>query len=49
MHPNQQTNQIVAWVRAFGFVNPILADPDGRFMAAKAMGLAEVQPLHNGT
>jgi hypothetical protein len=36
MYPEQQMNQIVTSVRAFGFVNPILADPDGRLMAAKA-------------
>ena len=42
--PKQQIDQIVASIRQFGFVNPILADPDGRIiaghgrlMAAKAM------------
>jgi DNA modification methylase len=52
-HPKQQVDQIVASIREFGFVNPILADPDGRIiaghgrlMAAKAMGLAEVPTIH---
>src|SRR5262245_5219480 len=52
-HPKQQIDQIVASIRQFGFVNPILADPDGRVIAghgrleaAKAMGLAEVPIIH---
>jgi ParB-like chromosome segregation protein Spo0J len=52
-HPKQQINQIVASIRQFGFVNPILADPDGRIiaghgrlMAAKAMGLADVPTIY---
>ena len=52
-HPKQQIDQIVASIRQFGFVNPILADPEGRIiaghgrlMAAKAMGLAEVPTVH---
>jgi hypothetical protein len=52
-HPKQQIDQIVASIRQFGFVNPILADPDGRIiaghgrlMAAKAMGLAEVPVIY---
>jgi ParB-like chromosome segregation protein Spo0J len=51
-HPKQQVDQIVASIRQFGFVNPILADPDGRIiaghgrlMAAKAMRLAEVPTI----
>src|SRR3546814_1966177 len=39
-------------IRAFGFTNPILIDPDGgliaghgRLLAAKAMGLAEVPTI----
>ena len=51
-HPKQQVDQIVASIRQFGFVNPILTDPDGRIiagharlMAAKAMGLAEVPTI----
>jgi DNA modification methylase len=52
-HPKQQVDQIAASIRQFGFVNPILADPDGRIiaghgrlMAAKAMGLAEVPTIY---
>ena len=48
-HPKRQIEQIVASIRAFGFTNPILADPEGnliaghgRLRAAKEMGLAEV-------
>ena len=48
-HPRRQIDQIAASIRAFGFTNPILADPEGRLiaghgrlLAAKAMGLGEV-------
>jgi hypothetical protein len=48
-HPKRQIEQIVASIRAFGFTNPILADPEGRLiaghgrlLAAKQIGLAEV-------
>ncbi|MCK0127514.1 DNA methyltransferase [Erythrobacter sp. F6033] len=48
-HPKRQIEQIIASIKAFGFTNPILADPDcnliaghGRLRAAKEMGLAEV-------
>lgn len=48
-HPKRQVEQIIASIRAFGFTNPILADPGGtiiaghgRLRAAKEMGLAEV-------
>jgi hypothetical protein len=48
-HPKRQIEQIAASMRAFGFTNPILADPQGnliaghgRLRAAKEMGLAEV-------
>ena len=48
-HPKRQIEQIVASMRAFGFTNPILSDPEGnliaghgRLRAAKKMGLAEV-------
>ena len=48
-HPKRQIEQIAASIRAFGFTNPILADPEGnliaghgRLRAAKEMGLAEV-------
>ncbi|WP_423141660.1 site-specific DNA-methyltransferase [Parablastomonas sp. CN1-191] len=48
-HPKRQIEQIVQSIRAFGFTNPVLADPagnliagHGRLRAAKEMGLAEV-------
>lgn len=48
-HPKRQIEQIVASIKAFGFTNPILADPGGnliaghgRLRAAKEMDLAEV-------
>ena len=48
-HPKRQIEQIAASIRAFGFTNPILADPQGnliaghgRLRAAKEMGLGEV-------
>lgn len=48
-HPKRQIEQIAQSIRAFGFTNPILADPDGnliaghgRLRAAKEMGLEEV-------
>ena len=49
IHPKRQIEQIKSSIVAFGFTNPILADPDlqviaghGRLLAAKAMTLAEV-------
>src|SRR6266481_10094424 len=48
-HPKRQIEQIKASIAAFGFTNPILADPEGniiaghgRLQAARAMGLTEV-------
>ena len=48
-HPKRQIDQLKASIDAFGFTNPILADPEGhiiaghgRLQAARAMGLAEV-------
>jgi hypothetical protein len=48
-HPKRQIDQIRASIDAFGFTNPILADPEGhiiaghgRLQAARVMGLAEV-------
>lgn len=48
-HSKRQVEQIVQSIRAFGFTNPILTDPDGnliaghgRLRAAKEMGLEEV-------
>jgi DNA modification methylase len=52
-HPKRQIDQIKASIDAFGFTNPILADPEGhviaghgRLQAARAMGLAEVPVIH---
>ena len=51
-HPKRQIDQLKASIKAFGFTNPILADPDGhiiaghgRLQAARAMGLAEVPTI----
>ena len=51
-HPRRQLDQIAASIREFGFTNPILVDPSGsiiaghgRFLAAKAVGLAEVPTI----
>jgi hypothetical protein len=48
-HPKRQIEQIRASIEAFGFTNPILADPEGsiiaghgRLQAARLMGLAEL-------
>src|SRR5438132_5745336 len=48
-HPKRQIDQLKASIKAFGFTNPVLADPDGhiiaghgRLQAARAMGLAEL-------
>ncbi len=48
-HPKRQIEQIKASIAAFGFTNPILADPEGniiaghgRLQAARSMGLTEV-------
>lgn len=48
-HPKRQIEQIIASINAFGFTNPILADPEGnliaghgRLRAAKQMGLSKV-------
>lgn len=54
-HPKRQIGQIAASIRAFGFTNPILADPEGnliaghgRLRAAKEMGLLEVPVIELG-
>jgi len=51
-HPKRQIDQIRASIAAFGFTNPILADPEGhiiaghgRLLAARAVGLAEVPTI----
>src|SRR5258708_31518828 len=48
-HPKRQIDQLRASIEAFGFTNPILADPEGRiiaghgrFQAARAMELTEI-------
>src|SRR5712664_4308498 len=48
-HPKRQIEQIRTSIEAFGFTNPVLADPEGhiiaghgRLQAARAMGLAEL-------
>lgn len=48
-HPKRQIEQIRASIEAFGFTNPVLADPEGniiaghgRLQAARSMGLAEL-------
>ena len=48
-HSRRQVDQIVASIEAFGFTNPILADPEGRLiaghgrlLAARQMGMGEV-------
>jgi ParB-like chromosome segregation protein Spo0J len=47
-HPKRQIDQIKASIEAFGFTNPVLADPEGhiiaghgRLQAARAMGLQD--------
>src|SRR5436190_1347669 len=51
-HSKRQIEQIRTSIKAFGFTNPILADPEGhiiaghgRALAARAMGLAEVPTI----
>jgi len=45
-HPKRQIDQIRASIEAFGFTNPILADPEGnRLQAARAIGFAEVPTI----
>ncbi len=48
-HPARQIEQLCQSIRAFGFTNPILADPDlaiiaghGRLLAARKLGLKDV-------
>jgi len=51
-HSKRQVEQIIASIRAFGFTNPILVDPEGgliaghgRLLAAKSIGMAEVPTI----
>lgn len=52
IHPKRQIDQLVASIRSFGFVNPILIDEDGgviaghgRLIAAKKAGLGSVPTI----
>ena len=52
-HSKRQIDQLKASIGAFGFTNPILADPDGhiiaghgRLQAARALGFAEVPTIN---
>lgn len=54
-HAPEQIEQLVASIRQFGFINPILVTPDGtvvaghgRLEAAKAAGISEVPTLTVG-
>lgn len=54
-HPRRQVEQIAASIRAFGFTNPVLADPEGRLiaghgrvLAARELGLGEVPVIELG-
>src|SRR3984893_13382992 len=51
-HPKRQIDQLRESIKAFGFTNPILADPEGhiiaghgRLQAARAMGFNEVPTI----
>lgn len=51
-HPKRQIEQLKASIEAFGFTNPILADPDGhiiaghgRLQAAREVGISEVPTI----
>src|SRR6266481_8610209 len=51
-HPKRQIDQIRTSIEAFGFTNPILADPEGhiiaghgRLQAARAIGFTEVPTI----
>src|SRR5690242_18272231 len=51
-HSKRQIEQIIASIRAFGFTNPILVDPDssiiaghGRFHAARSIGISHVPTI----
>lgn len=52
VHPKTQIAQIAASIRAFGFINPILADESleiiaghGRYLAAKAVGMTSAPTI----
>jgi ParB-like nuclease domain len=51
-HPKRQIDQLKASIKAFGFTNPVLADPEGhiiaghgRLQAARAIGLGEIPTI----
>src|SRR5215213_5116653 len=51
-HSKRQVEQIIASIRAFGYTNPILVDPEGglivghgRLLAARSIGMAEVPTI----
>jgi DNA modification methylase len=51
-HPKRQIEQLKKSIEAFGFTNPILADPEGhiiaghgRLQAARAMGFSEIPTI----
>src|SRR4029077_15573351 len=51
-HPKRQIEQLKKSIEAFGFTNPVLADPEGhiiaghgRLQAARAMGLSEIPTI----
>src|SRR6201984_1878501 len=51
-HPKRQIDQLKKSIEAFGFTNPILADPEGhiiaghgRLQAARAMGFSEIPTI----
>ena len=51
-HPKRQIEQLKASIKAFGFTNPVLADPEGhiiaghgRLQAARAIGLGEIPTI----
>src|SRR5829696_6166707 len=53
-HSKRQVEQIIASIRAFGFTNPILVDPEGgliaghgRLLAAKSIGMARCRPSNS--
>src|SRR3546814_13130723 len=47
-HPRRQVDQIVDSIRAFGFTNPILIDPDGGLIAGHGRLLARSEERRVG-
>lgn len=48
-HSKKQVAQIIASIRAFGFTNPILTDPEGNLIAGQGSGMAATTPLRPPT